>query len=156
MILGGGHTRASEDLHFPRVEATIHVHLATGRTGRDYWCGPTRRWLVRRSQEQVRHVPVDEEKINTKDPTKRSRGIKPAPLVDIDEPKANKWRPEAPGRCLGLPVLSDEPAHCRLPRKSPFLSQIGAHPRKLLGAATCRKNAQLSPPRPSAEPLRPR
>lgn len=27
MILGCGDTRASEDLHFPQVEATIYVHL---------------------------------------------------------------------------------------------------------------------------------
>lgn len=80
---------------------------------------------------------------------------KNAPLVDIDETKANKWRLEALRLYLSLPALFYEPVYWYLPESRPFLRQMGAHPRKLLGA-TCRKNVQLSPLRPSTELLRPR
>lgn len=34
VILRCGNTRASEDLHFPQVEATVHVHLVTLVSGK--------------------------------------------------------------------------------------------------------------------------
>lgn len=73
VILGCGDTRASEDLHFPQVEATIYVHLVIlvlreieGGGGQYccYWW--IRRGLFRRSQKEVRlprsHFSIDEDR----------------------------------------------------------------------------------------------
>lgn len=116
-----------------------------------------RRGLVRWSQKEVRlpraHFFVDDERPDEKIVGKKNKN---APLVDIDETRANKWRLEALRLYLSLPALFYEPVYWYLPESRPFLRQMGAHPRKLLRASTCRKNVQLSPLRPSTELLRPR
>lgn len=160
MILRCGNTRVSEDLHFPQVEATVHVHLVTlvsGKTGQYYCYWLMRMGLVRRSQKEVRlpraHFSVDEGEKKRR----KSRG---------EEIPLHSWISMNPEQICGvwrlcvficLPVLFNKPVYWYLPRKSSFfLKQMGAHPRKLLGAATCRKNVQISPLRPSTELLRPR
>lgn len=119
MILGCGNTRASEDLHFPQAEATVHVHLVTlvlreiEETRQYYVYRSMRRGLVRRSQKEVR-MPRAHFSVNEKTPDEKVVwGKKNAPLVDIDEPRANKWRLKAPRLYLSLPVpfFFHEPVH---------------------------------------------